>query len=255
MPIQTPEPRLIPLLRILAMPPSLARFATDTDQLPLRTKLIRDTPLAEGHRVNFDDTCRVTVAEGISEELLNVRLMFPGQPKVMSGLQLAILSPKGNIQLAVVGPNVSAFIGAKTQVHATAHLSGGAHWFVGDQTTMSQTRLFGVHADIQIGSDCQFHDEVVMQCSDPHPITDLDTGQVINQHRRKVFLGRHVLVGRRSLLLADLTVGEGAVISPGSVVSGEVGAGTQVGGSPATLIRPRVAWARVFGEDPPNLAD
>lgn len=247
------NPALIPLLRMLNMPPSLARFAPVSEQGRLETRLIRDTPLAEGHKLHFDDSCRVTVLAGESDGLRNVRLMFPGQPREISGLNLAVLSPKGQVQLAVVGPQIGFFLGADTQVHATVHLAGRAHLFIGDQTTMAQTRIIGVHTDIEIGRDCQFHDDVTMQCSDPHPITDLDTGEVINQHRRRVSIGQHVLVGRRCLLLADLKVGDGAILSPGAVAQGELPAGAQLEGAPAVVVRPRVAWARVFGQAPPTL--
>jgi acetyltransferase-like isoleucine patch superfamily enzyme len=254
MTIHTPHPHFQPLLRMMALAPTLTRFAPMSSEAPLHTRLIRDTPLAHGHKAHFDDTCRVTVIDGKSDKLANLKLILPAGVREVKGLQLAVLSPAGSVQLAVFGPNIRFFLGMATNVRATVHLASQATLFIGDETTMAQTRIIGSSTDIEIGSDCQIHDEVVMQCSDAHPVTDLETGQVVNAHRRRVQLGRHVLVCRRSLLLADLKIGDGVVVNPGSVVEGEVDAGAQVGGSPAVLVRPRVGWARSFNEAPSELS-
>lgn len=255
MTIDTPHPHFQPLLRMMALAPTLTRFAPQSSEAPLHTLLIRDTPLAHGHKAHFDDSCRVTVIDGVSDKLANVKLILPAGLKEVTGLQLAVLAPAGQVQLAVFGPNIRFFLGMATAVRATVHLASQATLFIGDETTMAQTRIIGSSTDIAIGSDCQVHDEVVMQCSDSHPVTDMETGQVINAHRRRFQLGRHVLVGRRSLLLADLRIGDGAVVNPGSVVEGEVAAGTQVGGSPAVVVRSQVGWARSFNEAPPDLSN
>lgn len=255
MTVRTPNPAFVPLLRIMSMPPSLARFAPVSAQKSLRTVLLRDSPLAAGQQATFDDTCQVTCVDGELARLNNVKLILQASVKTVSGLHLTLLSTMGMTQLAVFGNNSRFFLGADSIVRATVHLAGQSSLFIGDRTTMAQTRIIGSNVDISIGDDCQFHDETLMQCSDPHPIVDLDAGRVINDHRRAVQMGRHVLVGRRATLLADLRLGDGCVVNPGAVVEGDFAAGTQIGGVPAAVVRPRVAWARAYGDEPPDLSD
>ena len=254
MTVRTPNPLFEPLLRMMSLPPALARFAPASAGQRLHTVLLRDTPLAVGQRATFDDACRLTTVEGELGRLNNLKLIVQGGAREVSGLQLTVLSTAGQIQLAVNGNNVRVFIGTGVVMHSTIHLAGQATLFVGDHTTVAQSRIIGANTDISLGDDCQVHDEVVFQCSDPHPITDLEQGKVVNAHRRSVQLGRHVLVGRRSLLLPDVRLGDGCVVNPGSVVEGNVPEQTQVGGAPASVLRPRVAWARRYGETPPDLS-
>ncbi len=60
---------------------------------------------------------------------------------------------------------------------------------------------------------------------------------------RPVLIGHHVFVGTRAMILAGVTVGDGAVICAGSVVTKSVAAYSIVAGSPA----------RVIGQRPENL--
>lgn len=253
MPIATPQPHLVPLLRILQLAPSLARFAPLSRDKPMRTLLLRDTALAQGLQARFDDTCRVTVPEGESDSLQNVKLQVPGGARDITGMHLVILSNQGNIQLSAFGDHIRVFIGAGCAVRANIQLAGQATLFMGDGCTLATTRIIAANADVVLGDDCQLLDDVLLQGSDQHPVTDLVSGEVVNAHRRQVSIGRHVLVGRRSTILPDVKVGDGAIIEAGSVVSQDVGAQTQVSGAPATVIRARAGWARQFGKAPPDL--
>lgn len=60
---------------------------------------------------------------------------------------------------------------------------------------------------------------------------------------RPVLIVHHVFVGTRAMILAGVTVGDGAVICAGSVVTKSVAAYSIVAGSPA----------RVIGQRPENL--
>jgi acetyltransferase-like isoleucine patch superfamily enzyme len=58
-----------------------------------------------------------------------------------------------------------------------------------------------------------------------------------------VRIGSGVLIGARSMILAGVTVGDGATISAMSFVNGDVPAGSFAGGNPATVIRPQRSGA------------
>lgn len=54
-----------------------------------------------------------------------------------------------------------------------------------------------------------------------------------------VIIGNDVWIGRRSIILSGITIGDGAVIAAGSVVTKDVPPFTIVGGNPAKIIKKR----------------
>jgi acetyltransferase-like isoleucine patch superfamily enzyme len=57
-------------------------------------------------------------------------------------------------------------------------------------------------------------------------------------------IGAHVWIGARALVLRGVTIGDGAVVAAGAVVTTDVPSGALVGGNPARVIREHVAWSR-----------
>lgn len=60
-----------------------------------------------------------------------------------------------------------------------------------------------------------------------------------------VVIGDDVWIGFRSIILSGVTIGRGAVVAAGSVVTKDVPPYTIVGGNPARVIRPRFADPRI----------
>ena len=83
-------------------------------------------------------------------------------------------------------------------------------------------------ADILImNSDCH-----CISCGDEECV-NLSSGIVI---------GNHVWIGMRAIILKGVTIGDGAVIAAGAVVTHDVPANTMVGGVPAKIIRENIKW-------------
>jgi acetyltransferase-like isoleucine patch superfamily enzyme len=59
-----------------------------------------------------------------------------------------------------------------------------------------------------------------------------------------VRIGRHVWLGRRTMVLPDVTLAACCIVEPGAVARSNVAANTLVGGSPATVLRENVTWKR-----------
>jgi acetyltransferase-like isoleucine patch superfamily enzyme len=55
-------------------------------------------------------------------------------------------------------------------------------------------------------------------------------------------IGRHVLVGRRSMVMKGVTIGDGAVIAAGAVVTRNVSARSLAAGIPARVIKQDIDW-------------
>jgi acetyltransferase-like isoleucine patch superfamily enzyme len=57
-------------------------------------------------------------------------------------------------------------------------------------------------------------------------------------------IGEHVWIGARAMVLRGVTIGDGAVIAAGSIVTRDVPARALAAGNPARVIREEVSWAR-----------
>lgn len=237
-------PLLEPLMRIMGLPPSLVRYLPAMADKPLRTMRLRDSPLVKPVQMDWADDCLLTTIDGEAEQLSHVTLSVPGARRTMRGVHLALFGGKGQLNLLLGSDQLKLVIGAETSLRGSLHMAAKATAFIGDRTTAGQARIMVSNADLVIGDDSQLSEDVVLQCSDPHPIIDADSGTPLFGHRRHVRIGRHVWLGRRALVLPDVTIGAGGIVEAGAVVRGDVPAHTMVGGSPAVVLRERVDWRR-----------
>jgi acetyltransferase-like isoleucine patch superfamily enzyme len=237
-------PHLEPLLRTMGLPPSLVRYLPLTSSKPLRTTRLRDSPLVQKLAMDWADDCLLTTLDGMADQLGHVSVTVPGVRRTVSGVHLALFGHKGQINLVLGGDHLKVVVGTDTVARVGLHLAAKATAFIGDRTTIGQARCIAANADLVIGDDCQLSEDVLVQCSDQHAIVEQDGGAPVFGHRRHVKIGRHVWLGRRAMVLPDVTIGTGAIVESGAVVRSDVAAHTMVGGAPATLLREKVDWRR-----------
>lgn len=94
--------------------------------------------------------------------------------------------------------------------------------------------------EITIGAFCTFSWDVQVLDNDFHAIT---VDGVERPSVAPVRLGDRVWVGTRAVVLKGVTIGDGAVVAAGAVVSSDVPAGAVVGGVPAKVIGRADSWA------------
>lgn len=85
---------------------------------------------------------------------------------------------------------------------------------------------------IEIGDDCNIAELTAIWDSNYHP---LEQGDEIKQ--AKTIVGRNVWIGRGSMILPGVQIGDNAVIAAGSVVTTNVDSNTLVAGNPARTVR------------------
>ena len=90
---------------------------------------------------------------------------------------------------------------------------------------------------IRIGHNSYLSDYVTLRDSDNHPI-----GASLKNHSAPIIIGDNVLVGLNSTILKGVTIGDGAVVAAGSVVTRSVPPKALVGGAPAKVLRENVTW-------------
>lgn len=91
--------------------------------------------------------------------------------------------------------------------------------------------------NIKIGNDVVVARDVVIRDSDAHMLNNESY-----QMKKPVVIKDHVWIGMRAMILKGVTIGEGAVIAAGSIVTRDVPPHSLVAGVPAKVIRENVIW-------------
>lgn len=128
--------------------------------------------------------------------------------KLYPDVKISLCGEKDKPAILKIGNNVA--IGDRTETHV------GEYVEIGDNTLISW--------------DCCIMDR------DYHKF-DSDIEQI-----KPVKIGSRVWIGCNSLIMKGVTIGDGAVVAAGSVVTKDVPAGAICGGNPAKIIRENITW-------------
>ncbi len=110
--------------------------------------------------------------------------------------------------------------------------------FVGDNTFVGSGCEFNITERLVIGRDCLIASGTRFVDHD-HGIANGTLMRDQPEVRTPIVLGDDVWIGCNCVVLKGVTIGDGAVIAAGSVVTKPVPAGSIVGGVPARLLRMR----------------
>lgn len=126
------------------------------------------------------------------------------------------------------------------------------------------TTIWSPHKDVSIGSHVQFGPHCIIQCDisfghyvlmapyvafvgrDDH-VTDKSGFFIWNSGRGdkyKTRVGNDVWIGHGAVILSGITIGDGAIVAAGAVVTKDVPPCTIVGGNPARVLKDRFATAQ-----------
>jgi acetyltransferase-like isoleucine patch superfamily enzyme len=129
-------------------------------------------------------------------------------------------------------------IGERVQIcsqHARSVFTTFAHGrlVIGDRSFINYGVDIAATGLVSIGADCLIGTHV--------SIIDNGFHDVIDRHEvpapKPVVIGDNVWIGNRAIILPGVTIGEGAVVGAGSVVTRDVAARTVVAGNPARVVR------------------
>lgn len=123
-------------------------------------------------------------------------------------------------------------------IHSGAHvaLAEGAQLTLGSGYINRHVRINCFH-DISIGKGVAISERVTMWDSDAHHIVRDGYSS-----EAPISIGDHVWIGTNAVILKGVSIGDGAVIAAGSVVTKDVPARSLVAGVPAKVIRGDVIW-------------
>ena len=137
----------------------------------------------------------------------------------------------------VIKNNGTITLGDKVLLHRYVKLSAyggkieiGNNSYIGDRTEIHAGESVKIGNNVNIAWDCNILDR------DYHAFNG--DSEVV----KPVVIEDHVWIGVRSIILKGVTIGEGAVVAAGSVVTRDVPAGCLVAGNPAKVMKENVTW-------------
>ena len=151
------------------------------------------------------------------------------------GESLAIVVEAGQEVACRVCKPLCASVDSTANINRHARLSWstviGPHGGVGEHCVLSGEVLVGPH--VTMGPHCYF-------ITGDHPIPP-DGGRFrdMTPVHRKITIGEDAFIGGRVTVLPGVTIGRGAAVGAGSVVTKDVADGAVVVGNPAREIRRR----------------
>lgn len=148
---------------------------------------------------------------------------FHAKPTIIIGNDLLLQAILVKNNFGIIQPNYF-FLGpdAKLIIGNNVGISG---------STLSVSNSIEIGNNVLIGSGCVISD------SDSHPILPSERGDHSKTLSNPVIIEDDVFIGARSIVLKGVSIGKGAVIGAGSVVTKSIPAYSIAAGNPARVIK------------------
>lgn len=125
---------------------------------------------------------------------------------------------------------------------ARIFIRNGATVRFGSGSTIQELSLVTSSADVTIGKNCMFSNNVTIRTTDAHGIYDKDSRELINCPK-PIFIGDHVWLGQMAMIGKGAVVGSGTVIGSRSLVQNtQIPEDCVAAGTPAKVIRENIIW-------------
>lgn len=191
----------------------------------LRHRVLARRDIWIGSRTVLDGADRITVADGGA---LRIGL---GPFGLTSRHDVSVVRVRPGARLAVDGV-VSLQRGVRIVVD-------GGELSIGHATNVNGLTKILCGTGVRIGADCTISWDVQILDNDFHSLT---VGGVQRPSRAPVVIGDRVWIGTRAVVLKGVTIGTGAVVAAGALVTKDVPAGAIVAGVPAVVVGTVDAW-------------
>lgn len=150
-----------------------------------------------------------------------------------------IIKIRGHNNRLVIGDNCSIYKNVGFQIDGN-----DLSIILGNGTSIQHgSRFHAQHANITVGEDCMFSNNIFIRTSDSHPIYDAETNEIINP-AKGVVIGNHVWLAANSKIFKGTIVGDGSVIGAYSLVTKKIPQNCIAAGIPARVVKENVCWSR-----------
>lgn len=127
----------------------------------------------------------------------------------------------------------SIFYGADIRLFPNATLTLGSGYINADVRIRC-------HSEITIGNDVAISHSVTIMDGDAHMV--LENGKAGTYKPQPINIGNHVWIGSGAMILKGVTIGDGAIVAAGAVVTRDIPPNTMVAGIPAKIHKNNVSW-------------
>jgi acetyltransferase-like isoleucine patch superfamily enzyme len=175
---------------------------------------------------------KTKLSMGKNARIINKGSLFMGLPSQM-------FHPSPRPSMLIMGPNSKLIINGNVDVGSGVLiiLLSGACLELGSSVFINCDSTILCAEKIKIGDNTKISWNAEISDTDHHRI--IRDGSV---KAAPVDIGNGVLVGRRSMVMKGVKVGDGSVIAAGAVVTRDVPATSLVAGVPAKVIRENIHW-------------
>ena len=161
--------------------------------------------------------------------ILKSRLRFGEKQVKKSKMETRLLLEK-NAMMQVDKP-FTVFAGSYIRVISGGSLVIRGNGFINENCQITCS------ANVEIGEGCFIGRDVIIRSYDGHQIEK--EGYQVSAPIR---IGNHVWIGQRAMILKGVTIGDGAVIAAGAIVTKDVPAHSVVVGVPAKVVEENITW-------------
>ena len=192
----------------------------------------------------------------LRHRLLGRRDIWIGSTTVLDGADRVAVRPGGALRIGL-GPfgltskhDVSV---VRVRPGATFEVNGvvsfqrgvrvvvdGGRLVIGDVTNVNGLSKILCQVGVSIGSGCTISWDVEIMDNDFHTMV---VGGVERPSAAPIVIGDQVWIGARAIVLKGVTIGDGAVVAAGAVVTKDVPPGAVVAGTPAKIIGSVDSWS------------
>ena len=89
-----------------------------------------------------------------------------------------------------------------------------------------------------------FSNEIILQSHAQHGVIDVASRRIVNTGRHHLLVEAHAWIGRCAMIMPNVRIGSGSIVSAGAVVTKDVPEFSMAAGVPARVMRSGVTWCR-----------
>ena len=132
--------------------------------------------------------------------------------------------------ILTVNGDFSIFAGSDIMIQKGAKLSFGSGYLNSNVQIICAEK-------IEIGEGVAIARDVIIRDTDAHNIVNEKHVKI-----KPIKIGNHVWIGTRAIIMKGVTIGDGAIIAAGAIVTKDVPPKCVVAGVPAKIIKENIEW-------------
>jgi maltose O-acetyltransferase len=129
-------------------------------------------------------------------------------------------------------------IGSGSRIYSTVRIYRGSRVRLGSRVVLNDMVHIWGAGGLTVGDDTLVASHVAIT-TQTHDVDALSHGLLYRETSvaRPINIGRNVWIGTGAIILPGITIGDGAIVAAGSVITRDVAEGTLVAGVPAKFVR------------------